>query len=111
MTSKARGSASTELLGFLPLLLIAMLAAWQLLLVAFTAVAAENAARTASRVEARGGQGEVAALRSLPSWLSDGATATMDGTKATVGVEVPIIFPGFTTDVIDVERTAELPSG
>lgn len=104
-----RGSASVELIGFFPLLGLAALGAWQVLLFAFTATAAENAARTGSRVEGRGGQGEKAALEAMSSWLRDGADARFEGTKGTVVVRVPIIFPPMRSDRWTVTESAELP--
>ena len=57
------GQTSVELLGMLPFLVIAAMAAWQILLVGYAVTSAENAARAASRVEVRGGDGEKAAKR------------------------------------------------
>jgi hypothetical protein len=104
-----RGSASVELIGFLPLLGLAALGAWQVLLFAFTATAAENAARTGSRVEGQSGEGEKAAKESMSSWLRDGADASFEGTRGTVVVQVPIVFPPMRSDRWTVTETAELP--
>ncbi len=106
----ATGSIAVELMGILPLLLLAALAAWQILLAGFVATSAQNAARTASRVEGLGGDGERAGLESLSPWLRDGATADLEDTRATVTILVPVIVPGFTTDAFRITRTAELPS-
>jgi len=105
-----RGSAAVELLGLIPLLGLAALGAWQLLLYAFTATSAENAARTGSREASRGGAGEPAARRAMPSWLRDGATAEFSGTRGKVTVQVPIIFPPLRSEGLTVSREAELPS-
>ena len=104
------GAASIELIGFLPWLILAALFAWQVLLSAYTAVNAENAARNGSRVEGRGGNGAAAAMGSLAPWLQDNATATVEGERASVTVMIPIIFPSITNDELTVTRTAELPS-
>ena len=61
LISEERGQASTELLGMLWWMLLCALAVWQLLLAAWAVDQAANAARTASRVEARGGDSEKAA--------------------------------------------------
>jgi len=103
-----RGSASVELLGMLPLLLIAALAAWQLLLVACTVTATQDAARTGSRAAGLGGNGAAAAVGALPAWLRSGATAS-GGPRVDLRVRVPIVLPGLTNDALTVRRSAELP--
>ena len=110
MIRAERGSASVELLGVLPLLLLAALMAWQILLAAFSVTNAENAARSGSRTEGRGGDGKKAAVRSLAGALRHGAKVTIDGERATVRVRVPIVFPGLTSDALTVRRSAELPA-
>jgi TadE-like protein len=105
------GSAALEFLGALPILLLAALMAWQLLLVTFTATAAENAARAASRANGTGGDGEDQGMDALPSWLRDEASVAMSGDQADVTVTVPIVFPGISTDAWTVTRSAEIPSG
>jgi hypothetical protein len=107
---RERGSASVELIGFLPYLFLAVLFGWQILLSAFTAVNAENAARNGSRVEGRGGDGTAAAMESLAPWLRDNATASIEGERASVTVNIPIVFPAFTNDALTVTRSATLPS-
>lgn len=104
-----RGAASVELLGMLPYLLLAALAAWQLLLVGWTITSASNAARAGSRVDARGGDGIEAAKDALSGPLRDDAEARIEGERAEVSVPVPIVFPGLTTDDVVITRTAELP--
>lgn len=105
-----RGSAPLELLGWIPLLGLAALGAWQLLLYGFAATSAENAARTGSRVASKGGAGEPAAKEAMPSWLRDGATAQFSGTRGKVTVQVPIIFPPIRSQGLTVSKEAELPS-
>lgn len=104
-----RGSSAVEVAGFMPLLMLAAFAGWQILLVAFTATAAENAARTASRAESKGESGQEAALDSVSSWLRDGTKAKIDGTKTTVTISVPIVVPLFSTDALSVSGEAEMP--
>ena len=50
-TESQRGQASVELLGVLPAVLLAALAAWQIVLAGHTAWLAGNAARVAARAE------------------------------------------------------------
>lgn len=104
-----QGQASVELIGMLPFLVLAGLLVWQLLLVGYSINSAENAARAASRVEARGGDGEKAAKRVVASPLREGMTTEIDGEKAVVHVRVPLIVPGITRDDVTVSRDAELP--
>jgi hypothetical protein len=106
-----RGSASVELMGILPLLLLAGLTAWQILLAAMTVTSAENAARAASRAEGRDDRGAEVGRDALPLWLRDQAEVQLSGTKATVVIEVPIIVPGLSTGALTVSRSAELPEG
>jgi Flp pilus assembly protein TadG len=108
---RERGSATVELVGLLPWLLLLALAVWEIMLVAYTATAAENAALTGSRAHGKGENGEEAAMQSLSSWLRDGAIVDLDGDRATVTVEVPLIVPRVTVDDLSVTKSAELPSG
>lgn len=104
------GSASVELLGFVPYLLLAALAAWQLLLTAMTVTAAENAARTGSRAAVAGEDGIEAAEAALPSWLRQEATPSADGDRITVRIEVPIVVPVLSTGAITITRDADMPA-
>jgi pilus assembly protein CpaE len=104
-----RGQATVELIGMLPFLVLAALVVWQLLLVGYSITSAENAARAASRVAARGGDGEKAAKRVIGSPLREGIKVKMDGTKAMVSVRVPLLVPGIGDDDFVVRRDAELP--
>ena len=106
-----RGQASVELLGILPLLLIAALLVWQLLLAGYAVTSAENAARNASRAESRGDNGVDAAKDSLSFGLHKNAEVRIEGEKATVRVRVPIVAPGIDSDSFTVTRDAELPDG
>ena len=103
------GQASTELMGTLMWLLLAAVAVWQLMLAAWTITEASNAARTGSRIIARQGDAEKAATSALTSGLRDGARITVSGTKVTVRVPVPLVFPGLSSPKWTVQRSAELP--
>lgn len=105
-----RGQVSVEFMGMLPFLVLAAMLAWQLLLVGYAATSAENAARAASRVEARGGDGRKAAKRVVDSPLRKGIQTNIEGTKAVVRVRVPLLMPGIGDDRIVVSRDAELPN-
>lgn len=116
-----RGVASVELAALLPFLLLAALCAWQILLLAASVTAAENAARTGSRAETLSRDGARAAVAALPTWLRDAAEADTGpagecadrdgdvGTQVVVCVPVPIVAPGLMSDRLVVRRAAELP--
>jgi Flp pilus assembly protein TadG len=115
------GSASVEFTAVLPYLLLAAAFAWQLLLTASVVTAAENAARTGSRVQALGRDGDVAAVEALSPWMRDQAEADVgpsggcddddgtDGTRVTVCIGVPVLWPGVSFPEFTVVRDAELP--
>jgi hypothetical protein len=104
-----RGQASVEFAGLLFWLVLTAFVVWQLLLVTWTFNQASNAARTASRVNGRGGDAVKAGRNALSPGLRDGANVEMQGEKATVRVRIPIIVPGLDTDKIEASRSAELP--
>lgn len=109
-SSGQRGSASLEVIGMLPYLLLAALFAWQVLVAGYIAVNTENAARNGSRIAGRGGNGSAAAVESLAPIVRDNATASVDGERATVTVEIPIVLPQITSENFAITRTATLPS-
>jgi hypothetical protein len=110
LLSEERGQASTELLGMLWWMLLVALAVWQLLLAAWAVDQAANAARTASRVEARDGDGDKAAHWAVSDGLRKGMKVSISGDTAKVSIRVPIVFPGLGDDRLRVERSATLPS-
>jgi hypothetical protein len=79
LSREERGSALIESIGLLPYLLLAALASWQMLLVAATVTAAEQAARVGSRVAAAGGDGTAAALEALPAYARAGPARVETG--------------------------------
>jgi TadE-like protein len=106
-----RGQASAELMGMMVWLLLVTLIVWQICLAAWTYTQVSNAARTGSRVEGRGGDGEKAAKNALAGPLQESVELIdVDGDKATVKVRMPIVLPGvMTTKKLTASRTAELP--
>jgi pilus assembly protein CpaE len=104
-----RGQASVELLGVLPALLLAVLAAWQIVLAGHTAWLAGNAARVAARAEAVGRDPGAAARGALPVHLRRGLIVTgRDGGPVEVRVRVPIVVKG-TASPLRVGASAALP--
>src|SRR4051794_120137 len=109
MTGRLRdesGQASVEFAGVLFWLLLAAFVVWQLLLVTWTVDQASNAARTASRVDARGGDPAKAGRNALSPNLRRHAVVTMRGERATVSVRIPIVVPGLGSDRVRASRSA-----
>ena len=105
-----RGQSSVELVGMLWWLLLAAFVVWQLMLAAWAVDQTANAARTASRVEARDGNADKAAHWAVSNGLRKGMKVEIDGDTATVSIRVPIIVPGLGDDRLRIERSATLPS-
>lgn len=112
------GSLSVEFLAVLPLLLLMAVAGWQMLTVVSAGTVTSNAARNGSRAISTGEDPHGAILRSLPSWLAESddpavpgiyPAIAVDGTRVTVTVEVPKLFPGGPWSPFHVTRSAELP--
>ena len=106
------GQASAELMGMLFWLLLVTVIVWQIALAAWTYTQVSNAARTASRVEGRGGDAKKAARNALSTPLQKNIeTIEIDGDRATVKVRMPLLVPGLlTTRELTATRSAELPS-
>src|SRR3954454_1635999 len=107
-----RGQASAELMGMLFWLLLVVLVVWQICLAAWTYTQVSNAARTASRVEGRGGYAHKASRNALSDPLRRNVQRIdVDGHRATVKVRMPLLVPGLlTTKRLTATRSAELPS-
>jgi len=105
-----RGQSSVELVGMLWWLLLAAFVVWQLMLAAWAVDQTANAARTASRVQGRGGDALKAARNALPSGLRDGMKVQISGETAKLSVRIPIVVPGLGDDRLRVTRSATLPS-
>ena len=117
-----RGSASIELVGFLPLMFLIAMSVWQLHIAGSAANAVADAARTASRVQALGGDGCRAALRALPASQRASAEIRIDGNRCRpprpltgqrveIRTDVPTVIPGLRTAIFHVDGRAELPGG
>jgi hypothetical protein len=82
---------------------------WQMLLAAWAVDQAANAARTASRVEGRGGDAEKAARWAVSAGLRKGLEVNIAGETAKVSVRIPIVVPGLGDDRLRATRSATLP--
>lgn len=104
-----QGQASIEFMGTVWWLILVVLLIWQVSLAAWAHVESSNAARTASRVHARGGDPAKAARNAVPKGLRKGMKVTMNGEKATVRVRIPILFPGVGRNDFRATHAATLP--
>jgi pilus assembly protein CpaE len=104
------GQASIEFAGMLWWIVFLALAVWQLLLVTWAGAQASNAARTASRVQARGGDAAKAARNALTPVLRDHLIVKIDGETAVVKVRIPIFVPGLYSNKMRVSGRAVLPA-
>jgi hypothetical protein len=92
---RSGGQASIETALLLPALLALTLACWQALLVGWTAISAEHAARAAAHARLVGAAVQPAAEGALPGAMRGGLrVSTSDGTVS-VHVAVPRVIPGF----------------
>jgi hypothetical protein len=94
-TDSERGQASVELLGVLPAVLLAALAAWQFALAGHAAWLAGNAARVAARAHAVGEDPARAARAALPAHLRRGLIVRSgSGGRVDLRVRVPLVLQG-----------------
>lgn len=91
---REEGSASLELVGVLPFLLVAVLVAAQLAIAAASLWSAAVAARAGARASLVGGQAGAVARRALPPTLRSGAQVGSSGGGVEVEVPVPRLLPG-----------------
>lgn len=104
------GQASVEFLGALPLLVIAALLVWQLVLFGTVMTSAQNAARTGSRAASLHSDGEKAAMNALrPSFRDDADVSESPDGKVTVKVKVPLLVPGIPLP-LSVTEAAAIPN-
>jgi hypothetical protein len=104
-----RGSASVELLGYMPILMLLLVAAVQLFLGAFTAASAENAARAGARAASKGGPGDLVAMQALQPGLRREADAHQAGETMVVSVRVPVVLPPLRGHAPTITRRATMP--
>jgi hypothetical protein len=88
-----QGTASVELVAVVPFLLLAVLAAAQVVLAGQALWSASVAARAGARAALVGGDAATAARKALPSPLRSGAKVKAEE-FVSVRVRVPLLFPG-----------------
>ncbi|OKI09764.1 septum formation initiator [Streptomyces sp. CB02923] len=110
-----RGQVSVEFLGLTPLILAVLVLLWQFVLVGYTytlaAHSADKGARAGTATETGGaGACAAAAKEDLPGAWAGSATVGCGAEgglwKATVGLKVPVLFPGAGTFPWTVTGTA-----
>jgi hypothetical protein len=95
-TDTETGQASVEAVASVPLVLLAGLVAWQLVLAGHTLWVCANAARAAARAEAVGASAASAARSALPRPLERGLSVERrDSGAVRVEVRVPILLPAW----------------
>jgi len=85
----ARGQASVELLGALPVALLVGLVVLQLLAVGYSAVLAGNAAEAAALAVADGGEATAAARAAVPGWSRARMRISVSGGRIEVRMRPP----------------------
>ncbi|WP_320783909.1 TadE/TadG family type IV pilus assembly protein [Streptomyces sp. CRN 30] len=109
-----RGQVTVEFLGMTPVILVTLVVLWQLVLVGYTFTLAGNAADEAVRAGTAASPGErqgacqAAALDKLPdAWSGSAGCETGGGyVRATVRLQVPVLFPGAFSLPYEVEGAA-----
>ncbi|MFB6579888.1 MULTISPECIES: TadE/TadG family type IV pilus assembly protein [unclassified Streptomyces] len=106
-----RGQVAIEYIGFVPILLFVALCGIQLGWVGYVHEQADTAARTAARVEARNGEGGVAAgVAAVRAGLDPDVkvSKTADAVTAVATIKIKSIVPGL--DLNDAVATAIMPN-
>ncbi|MEU4075764.1 TadE/TadG family type IV pilus assembly protein [Streptomyces venezuelae] len=114
-SSRDRGQAAIEYLGFLPILLLVGLAGFQLGVAAYAAQQAGTAARAAARAASDDDETttpDAAAEAAVSGWVANRSTVTSGGTDGeatyTVTVTIPSVVP-FWNGLGSVTKTATMP--
>ena len=98
LVNAQRGQAAVETMILLPVVVVLAVAAWQGVLIGWTAVEAQDAARQAARAALADEPVRDAARAALPGSMRDGLDVRSGG-AVTVRVRVPSIVPGFAPSV------------
>lgn len=86
------GQASLELIGMMPLLMLAALLAFQLMAFGYAATMVGNAAEAASMAALRGESTTEAAAESVPGWPKSSISVDREGERVEVSLTVPSPF-------------------
>nr|WP_202451079.1 P-loop NTPase [Streptomyces sp. SID4948] len=109
-----RGQVTLETLGMTPIILITLILVWQAVLAGYTFTLAGNAADQAARAAAVGQDAATAAKSDLPSAWAAGAQVSGPDiaggqVSVTVGIKVPVLFPGAIDFPLTVHGHASTP--
>jgi hypothetical protein len=104
------GTASVELIGVVPFLLLAVLVAAQVGVAGYALWSAGIAARAGARAGLVGRDAPQAARKALPGALREGATVSDDG-DVSVRVPIPRIVPVMPSLLVGASATLEAGSG
>jgi hypothetical protein len=107
---REEGTASVELVGAVPFLLLATLVAAQIGLAGHALWSAGLAARAGARAALVGGDAVRVARRALPGSLRDGAEVS-DGDAISVRVAIPRLLPGAPVLTVGAEAALETGDG
>jgi hypothetical protein len=102
-----RGQATVETMILLPVVVLLAIAAWQGVLIGWTAVEAQDAARQAARAALGGERVADAARAAVPGSMREGLEARTTDGAITVRVHVPSILPGVSPVVSATAAVAE----
>jgi hypothetical protein len=107
-TRPESGQASVETVAMVPLALLAVAIAWQLVLTGHTLWLCANAARVAARAELVGGSPARAARSALPGSLERDLSVTrLDGGRIRVRLHIPLVLRAWRSP-LHVSATASL---
>ncbi|TRM12068.1 pilus assembly protein TadE [Lentibacillus cibarius] len=106
-----RGSQTLEFVGMFPLIVIAALVAWQILMAGYTMIVGEAAARDAARVASVDGNYEQAARNSASGlYVSSRKSDLGDSVEVTVTTKVPTLkIPIWENPNFEIEASAIMP--
>ncbi|WP_164668238.1 TadE/TadG family type IV pilus assembly protein [Virgibacillus doumboii] len=106
-----RGSQLLEFVGMFPMIIIAALVAWQILMVGYTMVVGEAAARDGARVASVDGNYQDAAKKSASGlYVSSSKSETGDSVEVSVTVKAPTLkIPIWDNPNIEFETSAIMP--
>lgn len=110
MSRDTRGSVTVEFIGWLPIMVLLTLVAFQALLVLAVPVLVEGAARTGSHAAALGRDPVASAMDALPGFLRGTASVGRSGEAVVVSVRVPGPLPDRFASLRDVRREAAFPN-
>jgi hypothetical protein len=100
-----RGQATVELIGALPMMLLAGLALLQLMLAGYTATLADGAVEAGAIAAARGEDVEVAVRAALPGWERNRVEVSQAGGRVDLTLRPPSPF-GFLSGALAVSESA-----